>query len=165
MMQGDPQFTPPGILDGASEAVPPRGSVFERLRKEGLAERNAVATWIDYAVGVVMQKLKELGVADNALLIFSSDHGSRGKYTCYEACHIPSIARWPRGIRKPGQVGSICVNVDLAVTSLDLAGAAPPEGMAQDGASFVSILRGGAEPSNWRQELYLEWSARPSGAW
>lgn len=156
MLRGDPRFTPAGVLAKAPEVMPPRESVFERVRKEGIDERNAVATWIDDAVGAVMRKLEELGVADNTLLIFASDHASRGKYTCYEAARIPCIARWPQRIRSPRQIDSICANVDLALTFLELAGATPPADMAQDGVSFASLLEGRSEPSGGRESLYLE---------
>ena len=158
MMRGDPRFTPAGVLERVPEVMPPRESVFERVRKEGIAERNAVATWIDDAVGAVMRKLEELGVANNTVFIFTSDHLSRGKYTCYEACRVPFIVRWPKAIRSPREVDTICANVDLAATFLDLAGGAPPEDMARDGASFVPILEGEPEPSGWREGLYLECS-------
>ena len=158
MMRGDPRFTPAGVLEKPPEVMPPRESVFERVRKAGIEERNAVATWIDDAVGAVMRRLEELGVADNTLFIFTSDHGSRGKYTCYEACRVPFLVRWPRVIGSAREVDTICANIDLAPTFLELAGAAPPEDMARDGASFVPVLKGGPEPSNWRDGLYLECS-------
>ncbi len=156
MLRGDPRFTPAGVLDKAPEVMPPRETIFERLRKAGIDERNAPATWIDDSVGAILKELEELGVGDNTLLVFTSDHASRGKYACYEGARVPFLARWPGGVRPGSQIDSICANIDLAPTFLDLAGAAPPPEMAQDGASFAPMLRRGSAESRWREDLLLE---------
>jgi len=156
LLRGNPRFTPAGVLDKAPEVMPPRATIFERLREEGIDPRNAAATWIDDSVGAIMKKLDELGIAENTLLIFTSDHGSRGKYTCYEAARIPFVARWPRGIKPGATIDSICANIDLAPTFLELAGARPPAEMVRDGASFLPMLQGAGPPADWRESLYLE---------
>ena len=136
--------------------MPPRETIFERLRKEGIDERNAPATWIDDSVGAIVKKLEELRLAENTLLIFTSDHGSRGKYTCYEAARVPFIACWPRLIRPGSTVDAICANIDLPPTFLELAGASPPADVARDGAGLASLLRTGSPPQDWREDLLLE---------
>ncbi|MBI4910657.1 MAG: sulfatase-like hydrolase/transferase [Acidobacteria bacterium] len=155
-LRGDPRFTAAGALAKAPEVMPPRESVFERLRKEGIDERNAVATWIDDSVGAILKRLENLGVADNTLVLFASDHGSRGKGTCYEASRVPCVARWPRRIAPGSRIDAICANIDLAPTCLNLAGATPPDNTTIDGTSFSPMLSGTPAPPDWRGSLYLE---------
>ena len=103
-------------------------------------------TAVDFEIGRVVQGLKELGLDDNTIILYTSDHGDRlgshcdpikgslrGKSQPYAtAFRIPLIVRWPSGI-KPGQVCDALVNsVDLAPTLLELAGLDIPKIMQGD---------------------------------
>ncbi len=157
-LRDNPRYCPAGVLESAPEVMPPRESVFERLRAMGINERNAPATWIDDYAGTLMARLEQLGIADNTLFIFASDHQSRGKYCCYEGSRVPLMARWPKGIRAGLRVDALTANVDLPATFLELAGAAAPADMSEDGSSFASVLQGEPKPSGWRDTLLLECS-------
>jgi len=108
---------------------------------------------VDDSVGRVMAKLEELKLADNTIVIFTSDNGAvpgdtsnlplrKGKGSPYEGGdRVPLIVKWP-GVTKPGSVCNAPVNgVDFYPTLLALAGVTPPPGPV-DGESMVPLLRG-----------------------
>ncbi len=107
----------------------------------------AMVTQLDANVGRVLRALDERGLADDTLVVFTSDHGDlacshglTGKGVAYEeSCRIPLIVRDPFGER--GQVSDLMASgVDIYPTLLDWAGL-PPES-SNDGASFAPTLRG-----------------------
>ena len=154
----DPRITPAGMLKKAPDGMPSRQSIRERLDAEGIDRRNAPATWIDDSVGAVMKRLDDLGVADNTVVIFTSDHQSRGKYTCYESSRVPCLIRWPRAIAPGTEIDSICANIDLAATFIEMAGGSAPDDMTMDGRSFLPWLTGNATEADRRDALLLECS-------
>jgi arylsulfatase A-like enzyme len=103
----------------------------------------------DMMVGRALAALEAAGVADNTLVIVSSDHGMPFPYVKgqihEDAFHLPMAMRWPRTI-KPGRVIEDFVNVrDLAPTYLELAGLPPHAQMT--GRSLAAMLRSPA--SGW----------------
>jgi len=155
-LKGNPLLTPSGVLDRAPDIMPPRDDVFRRLKQAGIDPRNAPATWVDDLVGSILKALEETGTAANTLVIFSSDHQSRGKDTCFESSRVPFVARWPQGIAAGSKVDALTSNIDLLPTFLELAGGGTTAQL--DGVSFAPMLKGGARPSNWRRSLLLETS-------
>ncbi|HEX5413368.1 MAG TPA: sulfatase [Terriglobia bacterium] len=111
---------------------------------------------LDMKVGQILNLLEKYGLAENTLVIFTSDQGMSfpgAKGTLYEpGLHVPLIARWPGKI-KPGGVSSDLVSlVDLAPTWMQAAGLSVPAAM--DGRSFLPLLLGrNFEP---RQAVYAE---------
>ncbi len=157
-LKENPLATPAGLLDKAPNVQPSRQSIAERLKKAGITRRNAMAAWMDDSVGAVLDKLKEKGIVDNTVVIFSSDHQSRGKYTCYEGCRVPFIIRWPNKIEPGTRIDPICANIDLTPTFIDMAGGTPPADMTLDGRSFLPLLLGKKKQTEWRDSLLLECS-------
>ncbi|XP_052230670.1 N-acetylgalactosamine-6-sulfatase-like [Dreissena polymorpha] len=111
---------------------------------------------LDYGVGKIINKLLELGVAENTLVFFSSDNGAAtyaktqggsngpflcGKETTFEGgMREPTIAWWPSVI-KPGQVShQIGSLMDLYTTLLKLAGREPPADRVVDGIDLTEVL-------------------------
>jgi arylsulfatase A-like enzyme len=124
----------------------------------------AMIASVDESVGRVLATLDKLGLAENTLVIFSSDNGGVGGYrsvgldkngvtdnaplkggkgTLAEGgIRIPYIFRW-KGIIKPGQTSATPINsVDLYPSLLELAGAQPPADYPLDGVSYVPLLKG-----------------------
>lgn len=118
---------------------------------------------VDESVGRVMATLDELKLADNTVLIFSSDNGGVGGYeregikgghitdntplrsgkgSLYEGgTRVPFIVRWP-GVTKPGSNSDVpSIHVDLYPTFAEIGKAALPEGKPLDGASLVPVFR------------------------
>lgn len=108
---------------------------------------------LDASVGMLLDKLDELKLTDNTLVVFTSDNGAtqaaaqeplRGNKGGYYEGGIrePFIVRWP-GVTKPGSVSDVpVINVDLYPTFLAAAGASVPAGKTLDGESLLPLLSG-----------------------
>lgn len=108
----------------------------------------------DRAVGRVLDELGKLGIAENTLVIFSSDNGGwsgatdntplkKGKGYLYEGgVRVPLIIRWP-GVTQAGKTEAApVVSMDLTATIFDAAGVSLKEGESLDGASLKPVLEG-----------------------
>ncbi len=109
---------------------------------------------LDDAVGLVLARLKVLGLEGNTLVIFTSDNGgtqqssqeplrgSKGGY--YEGgIREPFIAYWP-GVVTPGARSTVPIHsVDLYATFLDVARAEAPRDQVLDGESLLALLKKG----------------------
>ncbi len=113
---------------------------------------------VDEAVGRLLDLLETLGLADDTLVVFTSDHGLHWgehwlgtKFTSYEeAIRVPLLMRGP-GV-EAGEREQMVAGIDLAPTLLQLAGTAPIH--KSDGQSLVSLLAGAAGP--FRRELLIQ---------
>ena len=152
----NPLATTAGMLDKAPEVQPSRENVFQRVKAAGIAERNAMATWMDDSVGVVLKALEDYGVAGNTIVIFISDNPSRGKNTCYESARVPAMMRWPGRVKAGSMMASISANFDIAATLIEAAGGVAPADMRIDGRSFLPQLLGKPEPKDWRKHLLIQ---------
>jgi arylsulfatase A-like enzyme len=125
---------------------------------EGKSGQGAYGDWIlegDWVVGQILEALKRTGLAENTLVMVSSDNGAehreypplRGsKRSIYEGGHRePFLARWPGKI-KPGSVcdDTICLN-DLLATCAEIVGAKLPDGAGEDSVSILPHLLGTAK--------------------
>ena len=85
--------------------------------------------WVDHEVGQIMKQLDDEGVADNTFVFFITDQGishARGKQFCYdEGIHIPLLIRGPN-IESGTVRDDLVVHIDLAATTLALAGVDVP---------------------------------------
>ena len=117
---------------------------------------------IDEGVGQILECLEQEGLADNTIVVYTSDqgfylgeHGFFDKRLMYEqSLRTPLLVRWPAGI-EAGQVEQrIVSNLDFAETFLDAAGADIPADMQGD--SFLPILRG-ESPDDWRTSFYYRY--------
>jgi N-sulfoglucosamine sulfohydrolase len=92
----------------------------------------------DGGLGVLLDRLEEIGELDDTLIVVSGDHGipgfPRGKCNLYDiGCEVALAARWPGRI-PPGRVVDDMINImDLAPTFLQAAGVNPPESMCAKG--------------------------------
>ena len=125
--------------------------------KEQLAAYYAMISHMDAQVGRIIDALQKTGLADNTMVVFTSDHGLAvgshglmGKQNLYE-----HSTRVPLLIVGPGiEAGSVCEQPiylhDLVPTICDWAGIAAP--VASEGASLIPALSGNVE--NWRTGIY-----------
>ena len=123
---------------------------------------------VDENVGRLLDYLEQSGLAENTVVIYSSDqgwylgeHGWYDKRWMYEeSFRTPLIVRWP-GVTKAGSKNSDLVqNLDYAQTFLDICGIDSPDDM--QGASIVPLLNG-EKPKNWRKSLYYQYYEYPGG--
>jgi arylsulfatase A-like enzyme len=140
----------------------------------------AMISYLDEQVGKLVQQLKDLGIYENTLIIFTSDNGptynggtdspwfdSGGPFRSEEGfakgnvneggIRVPMIASWPLRI-KPGVVSDhISSFWDVMPTLCEIAGIKTPEDA--DGISFLPELTGGKQ----EQHKYLYWEFPESG--
>lgn len=114
---------------------------------------------VDENLGRVLDYLEEHDLADDTLILYTSDHGyflgDHGWYDkrfMYEpSLRIPLVARYPR-LRTAGHVANeLIMNVDFAPTILDFAGVEIPATM--QGRSLRPLLEG-KQPPDWRESVY-----------
>ena len=110
---------------------------------------------IDWSVGQILDTLKQQGLDEDTLVIFTSDNGpwwqgspglTRGrKNLVFEGgLRVPFIARWPGAI-PPGTVSdALTMNFDIFVTALSAAGLPPPADRVVDGKDLLPVLKGEA---------------------
>ena len=120
---------------------------------------------VDDNVGKVLDELDALGIADETIVIYSSDNGwylgDLGMYDkrfMYEpGLRVPLLARGP-GITPAITPDAFVANIDLAPTFLDLAGLPIPDSM--QGRSFKPLLAG-EQPADWRTSVYYRYYHDP----
>lgn len=121
---------------------------------------------VDDGVGRLLDFLKENGLDENTIVVYTSDqgfylgeHGWYDKRFMYEeSLRTPLLIRYPAEI-KPGQSSDALVqNLDFAPTLLDYAGIKVPEDM--QGESFRGLLNG--RTNNWRDVVYYTYYEYPS---
>ena len=116
--------------------------------REIIAHTYGMVSQIDANVGRMLKRLKELGLSDNTVVIFLTDHGEHlgDHWLIYKMCvfdelfHMPMLWRFPRGFPSGRRVGEMISFVDVMPTILELAGVAAPRGV--QGESFAPALRG-----------------------
>lgn len=116
---------------------------------------------IDACVGRIFEKLDELGVDDNTLVVFTSDNGPwleygidggspgplrGGKRSLYEGgLRVPCIVRWPGRIPAGGRSEAIASSLDFLPTFAVLAGGKVPQDRIIDGKNIWPLLSGATE--------------------
>jgi arylsulfatase A len=130
-------------------------------------------TQLDMYVGQIRQKIKELGLDENTVIMFSSDNGTtfnggvqaaffnstgglRGlKMDLYEGgIRMPFIARWPGHIPAGKVTDHISAQYDVMATLADLLGVKPP---SNDGISMLPVLLGRDNEQKKHEFLYFEY--------
>ncbi|MGH7544643.1 MAG: sulfatase family protein [Gemmatimonadota bacterium] len=112
---------------------------------------------LDESISRVLDYLERSGLAESTLVVYMGDngfalgeHGLIDKRHAYEeSMRVPMLAWAPGWIAPGSRVDEIILNVDIAPTLLELAGAPAPQG--RDGTSFLPLLRG--ESVAWRDEI------------
>ncbi|HZN35751.1 MAG TPA: sulfatase, partial [Pirellulaceae bacterium] len=147
----------------------------------------AMMETMDDCVGLILKKLKDLGLDEKTLVIFTSDNGGLsvlefaggpsthntpyrgGKGYLYEGgLREPTIVRWPGQIR-PAVIDAPIINLDLLPTLLSLAGVTIPTNL--DGQNIAPLLLGTEENKElrsrtfyWHFPHYNNQGGRPAGA-
>jgi len=142
----------------------------------------AAVEYIDYCTGEIINTLKELGIDDNTLIIFTSDNGSNlqnggsngnlrgGKGSTWEGgMRMPCIMRWPGMIPEGTVCSEITTTMDILPTLTQFAGGTLPEEKIIDGKDISSLMfmEEGAESPHEVFVYYLtnKLNAVRSGRW
>jgi len=123
---------------------------------------------VDESVGEILDYLDHNGLADNTIIIYTSDqgfylgeHGWFDKRFMYEeSLKMPLLIRYPREIAKGVVSDEMVMNLDFAPTFLDYTGVPVPDDM--QGESMRNLLKG-ETPDNWRNEIYYHYYEYPKG--
>jgi arylsulfatase len=136
----------------------------------------AMITFMDKQVGRLMQLLKDLGLDDNTIVMFTSDNGTtylkkqvdyeffesvgplRGlKGSLYEGgIRVPLIARWPGKIKRGTVTNHLAAHYDIMTTVADIAGA--EAGADTDGVSFLPTLLSQPERQSLHEFLFWDFA-------
>jgi arylsulfatase A-like enzyme len=135
---------------------------YQRYMRDYLATVQSV----DDGVGRLLEGLSRQGLAQNTIVIYTSDqgfflgdHGLFDKRFMYEeSLRMPFLVRWPAAIKPGTKRESMALNVDFAPTFLDAAGLKIPADM--QGRSLLPVLRG-RPPADWRTSMYYRYYHDP----
>ncbi|MDT8273237.1 MAG: sulfatase [Desulfomonilia bacterium] len=172
-------FVPPRHLDGMYKGIdlhlPPEADEFTPLTNYHLfvgapaplsflyRRYCETVVGVDEQVGRILEKLDQLGMAEDTILVYTGDnghlfgeHGLYDKRVAYEeSIRIPFFIRYPKVMPDPGRrAWQMALNIDLAPTLVDLAGLDLPPGI--QGQSLVPSIRSKDAPgrSSWLYEHY-----------
>ncbi|MEH0158042.1 sulfatase [Limibacter armeniacum] len=136
---------------------------YQRYMEEYLATCESV----DESVGRVLDYLDKAGLAENTIVVFTSDqgfflgeHGLFDKRFMYEeTLRIPLLIRYPNGIKAGTHSDAMVMNLDFAPTFLDYAGLNIPEEM--QGKSMKPVMSRDSAPKDWRDAVYYHYYEYP----
>ena len=125
--------------------------------------KNYVATIksVDESVGRLLDYLDDNDLADNTIIIYSSDQGFYlGEHGWYdkrwmfeESFKMPFLIRWPGTVQPGTRPQALIQNIDYAPTFLEIAGIKVPKEI--QGMSMVPMFKNDCKPTaNWRDDLY-----------
>ena len=142
------------------------------IQPERLRVYAAMVRALDRSVGEIMDKLEEEGIADNTVIIFTSDNGGAGyiglpevnapyrgwKITLFEGgIRVPMFVSWPGHIAAGARVDTPVAHVDLMPTLAAIAGAALPAGVEIDGENLLPAATGAGPVTRPDDAIY--WSS------
>ena len=167
-----------GLLEGSPfrgafwVAGQAEGADFSRVSEQdarlGRAYYYTLVRLIDREFGRILDCLDSLGLADNTLVVFTTDHGEllgdhglwmKGPFHYEELVRVPMLFRWPGGLPAGQQVTGLISQVDLVPTILSAMGRAVPEEV--EGVNALPLLRG--EASRVREGAVIECVDDPCG--
>ncbi len=127
-----------------------------------IAHYSGLVSLTDAWFGMLLDKLDRLGLADNTMVVFTSDHGTNFGDNPFDIIGKPAHSLWPGVmhlpllVRMPGQLGAgkvvdeLVYNLDISATVCDLAGIGAGQGL--DGQSLLPLSGGEGE---WQPRQYV----------
>jgi arylsulfatase A-like enzyme len=127
----------------------------------------AMIEHMDKCVGRILKALDKNNLAENTVVIFSSDNGgtgsarnaplSKAKGTTFEGgIRVPAVASWPGVIPKGLVSDQACITLDFSASIVRIAGAKVPPGREFDGIDVLKLIETGQPP----QKRTLFWRGR-----
>ncbi|HAV13133.1 MAG TPA: arylsulfatase [Opitutae bacterium] len=136
---------------------------------------------IDFNTGRILEHLQQLGIAENTIVVFTSDNGPwlvkgkhggsalplfEGKMTSFEGGQrVPAIVRWPGHIPAGITCSELATSMDLLPTLAEVAGAKLPEGHVIDGKNILNLLTNETGAKTPYDYFFLSHLAVRSGDW
>lgn len=129
---------------------------------------------IDWSVGEILKTLKEEGIDENTIVLFSTDNGPAkgsakplsGKKgsTLEGGQRVPTVIRWPKGITAGGEIDKVLTAMDVLPTFAKLSGAKLPDDLVIDGRDMMPTVVEGA-PSPHEYFFYAHWGVVEGVRW
>ena len=122
---------------------------------------------VDRSVSRILDTLEEEGIADNTVVVFTSDNGGAGyigipdvnspfrgwKITMFEGgLRVPMFVKWPARIAAGTSVDTPVAHIDMMPTLTAAAGAPQPQGVVIDGVDLLPLATGEGNDNNWNRE-------------
>ncbi len=137
--------------------------------KEDARKVYGMVSNIDWNFGKLLDKVEELGIADNTIIIFMTDNGpQQRRYNDYMngrkgsvyrgGTRVPFFFRYPSKYAQPRQIDETTAHLDVLPTLSQLCGASLPTDLAVDGRSFVPLLEGDVDWTD--RSLFFYWTRR-----
>lgn len=148
-------------------SINPAGvSIQQRWLGEQTREYMRTIAGIDNCIGNVMQKLDDLNIINNTVVIYISDNGFfRGEHKLWdkrapyeESIRIPLIIHYPNAPSSSRKINQMALNLDMAPTILDIAGIEIPEAM--QGVSLMPLVSS-ETPDDWRTSFFYQYNNDP----
>lgn len=151
-------------LFGGNRWVPNDLSALGGSSNQHLPGYFGIVKRIDEALGRLTDTLKSLGIENNTVVFFTSDHGCHFKTrnreykrSCHDSSiHVPAAVIGP-GFSGGGKISELVSLIDIAPTLLDIAGIKIPSHM--QGLSMVNLVKGNngfGNNFNWRDEVFIQ---------
>ncbi len=146
-----PIMAPPQLVAKYTE----KAKTFENTKNEFInPARAGMVESLDTSVGRIMQKLEEMGVADNTAIVLVGDNGGDHDLTtgglkafkgfAHEGgTRVPFIVKWPGKTRPGSKSDTPVIGTDFYPTMLEMAGLPLKPESHRDGVSLVPLLTGG----------------------
>ncbi len=127
-----------------------------------VAHYSGLVSLVDTWFGMLMDKLQRLGLADNTVVFFTSDHGTNFADNPFEivgkpdhslwpgVMHLPLLVRMPGGVGAGQVVDELVYNLDMSAMVYELAGVA--EHQPIDGRSLLPLITG---EGKWQPREYI----------
>jgi len=124
----------------------------EQYMRKNMAVYYGMISFMDQQIGRILDKLDELGVAENTIVVFTTDHGhflgqhgliAKGPFHYEDVIRLPFIVRWPGRVAADSESDAIQSLVDIAPTFLAAAGMEAPGFM--QGVDQTAVWTGEAE--------------------
>ena len=141
----------------------PRDSATSRAYQTYVKNYLRCVKGVDDNLGRLFQYLKDEGLWENTVIIYTGDQGMMlgehdymdKRWMYEESMQMPFIVHWPAGI-PAGTVNELLINnTDFAPTMIELAGGRTPEYM--QGLSFAEYIDGEEQPDDWREATYYRY--------
>ena len=182
MHDKDLKFTPPADLTAQQRVAwdayyEPHNEAFRRTKPDGrdlvrwkyqryMHDYLACVASVDESVGRLLDYLKEAGLEENTIVVYSADQGfylgEHGwfdkRWIFEESLRTPLLVRWPGVVGSESVNDDLVSNLDFGETFLEAAGVDVPKEM--QGRSLVPILKG-ETPDDWRKSFYYHYYEYP----
>lgn len=142
----DPKLTGEGVVDDNWDFMPSRQEIQDKYVAEGFPETDAYTLLLDEGIKAIYDKIVELNLDENTLIIFIPDHGMwrHGKATLHDfGLKVPMLMYWKGTITAGSVYDGLVQTVDFLPTILELAGIEQPAGLETDGISLKTIIETG----------------------